>query len=406
MNIKIQPNILNGDIKVPPSKSISHRALIAAAFADGESKIYNLLDCVDTTATIEALTALGAEIKQNKECTIVKGFSKTTDFADIDCHESGSTLRFLMPIAAALGCHSIFRGSANLPNRPITPYFDQFQKHGVKFMTDKMPYEMNGKLTGGVYEIAGNISSQFITGFIFALSLLDEDSTIKITSPLESKPYVDLTIDAINHFGVTVEEKDNEYFIKGGQIYKNTDYTVEADMSQAGFFCVAKAIGGTLSINGLNENSRQGDREILHIVKKYEQTDGKCFDINASQIPDLVPVLTVLACFTDGTSYIRGCERLRIKECDRLAAISTELNKLGAKIKIENDTLVIEGVKNLSGGECDSWNDHRIAMSLAVASQRCTSPLIINGAECVNKSYPGFWEDFKSLGGVYDVIND
>ena len=403
MDIKITPKFLSGKILVPPSKSISHRALIAAALADGESRIYNLLDCVDTTATIEALNALGAEIRKEGSCTIVKGISKPAESAEINCHESGSTLRFIMPVAAALGCRSSFDGRANLPNRPITPYFTEFQKHGVKFLTDKMPYITEGKLNGGVYEIAGNISSQFITGFLFALSLLEEDSVIKITSPLESKPYVDLTIDAMKTFGVTVTEGENEYLIKGGQKYKPCDYTVEADMSQAGFFCVAKAIGADLEIMGLNPESLQGDREILKITEEFSRT-GKAFDINASQIPDLVPILTVLACFADGTSYIRGCERLKIKECDRLAVTSEELNKLGGKVRVENDTLVIEGVKELNGGECDCHTDHRIPMSLAIASQRCKNSVILNGAECVSKSYPTFFEDFRKLGGIADVI--
>ncbi len=403
MDIKITPKFLKGEILVPPSKSISHRALIAAALADGESRIYNLLDCVDTVATIEALTALGAKIKQENNCTIVKGISKPSEKADINCHESGSTLRFLMPIAAALGCRSSFDGRANLPNRPITPYFDQFQKHGVKFLSEKMPYVTEGKLNGGVYEIAGNISSQFITGFLFALSLLNEDSVIKITSPLESKPYVDLTIDAMNAFGVSVEEGENEYRIKGGQKYKPCDYTIEADMSQAAFFCVAKAIGGNLDITGLNLESKQGDREILRICEEFTKT-GKAFDVTATQIPDLVPILTVLGCFADGTSYIRGCERLRIKESDRLAVISEELNKLGGKVRIENDTLVIDGVKELHGGVCDCHTDHRIPMSLAMASQKCTGEVILKGAECVSKSYPTFFEDFRKLGGIADVI--
>ncbi len=403
MDIKITPKFLKGEILVPPSKSISHRALIAAALADGESRIYNLLDCVDTVATIEALTALGAKIKQENNCTIVKGISTPSEKADINCHESGSTLRFLMPIAAALGCRSSFDGRANLPNRPITPYFDQFQKHGVKFLTEKMPYVTEGKLNGGVYEIAGNISSQFITGFLFALSLLNEDSVIKIISPLESKPYVDLTIDAMNAFGVSVQEEENEYRIKGGQKYKPCDYTIEADMSQAAFFCVAKAIGGNLDITGLNLESKQGDREILRICDEFTKT-GKAFDVTATQIPDLVPILTVLGCFADGTSYIRGCERLRIKESDRLAVITEELNKLGGKVRIENDTLVIDGVKELHGGVCDCHTDHRIPMSLAMASQKCTGDVILKGAECVSKSYPTFFEDFRKLGGIADVI--
>lgn len=403
MNIKITPKFLKGEILVPPSKSISHRALIAAALADGESRIYNLLDCVDTVATINALNALGADIKRVGNCTVVRGIGKAAEAADINCFESGSTLRFLMPIAAALGCRASFDGRANLPNRPITPYFDQLPKHGVRFLTEKMPYITEGRLTGGVYEIAGNISSQFITGFLFALPLIPEDSVIKITSDLQSKPYVDLTVDAMKTFGVTVTEGENEYRIKGGQTYKPCDYTVEADMSQAAFFCVADAIGGKLSIKGLNPDSLQGDREILRITEEFIKT-GKAFDVNASQIPDLVPILTVLGCFAEGESHIRGCERLRIKESDRLAVISEELNKLGGKVCIENDALVIEGVKELHGGECDCHTDHRIPMSLAVASQRCTSPVILKGADCVSKSYPNFFEDFRMLGGTADVI--
>ena len=404
MDIRITPTMLSGKITVPPSKSISHRALIAAALAYGESKIYNLLDCVDITdATIGALRALGAEIEQCEGYTRVKGIGKIPEEADIDCHESGSTLRFIVPIAAALGCRSTFRGRANLPNRPITPYFTEFKKHGVTFLTEKMPYITEGKLSGGVYEIAGNISSQFITGFLFALSLLEEDSVIKITSPLESKPYIDLTIDVMKSFGITVEERKNEYFIKGGQKYQPREYTVEGDMSQAAFFCVAKALGAKLEIDGLNPESLQGDREILRITEEFIRT-GEGFDVNASQIPDLVPIMSVLACFGEGTSYIRGCERLRIKECDRLAVTSGELSKLGADITVEGDTLVIKGVKELKGGECECWTDHRIAMSISIASQRCASPVILKGAECVSKSYPTFFDDFKMLGGKFDVI--
>ncbi len=403
MDIRITPALLKGKINIPPSKSISHRALIAAALAKGESRIYGLLDCVDTVATIEALTALGAKIEKKEDCTIVNGIEIPSAFADINCHESGSTLRFLMPVAAALGVNSVFRGEANLPNRPITPYFTEFTKHNVKFITDKMPYKMEGKLSGGIYEIAGNISSQFITGFLFALSLLEEDSVIKLTSPLESKPYVDLTTDALRSFGVTVEEYEQEYRIKGGQKFIPCEYHVEADMSQAAFFLVGKAIGGDIDSLGLNMESRQGDKEIINIVHKFTKT-GTSFDVDATQIPDLVPIMTVLACFAKGTSHIYGCERLRIKESDRLATITEELNKLGADISIVNDSLYINGVDKLHGGECFAHTDHRIAMSLAIASQRCTEPIIIKGAECVSKSYPTFFEDFKMLGGIADVI--
>ncbi len=404
LKIKLRPGKLTGTIEIPPSKSISHRALICAALADGESRIYNLLDCVDITdATVKALTALGAKIDINEKYVTVKGISKAPKKAEIDCQESGSTLRFIIPVASALGCDTTYFGRGKLPERPITPYLDEFPKHGVWFLSDKMPYITQGKLSGGIYEIPGNISSQFITGFLFALSLLNEDSVVKITTRLESKPYVDLTIDTMKKFGVEITENKNEYFIKGGQRYIPCDYTVEADMSQAAFFLVANAIGANLEIKGLNSDSKQGDKAIIEIVKSFGE-NRKPFDIDASQIPDLVPILTVLATFANGKSHIRGCERLRIKECDRLSAISEELNKLGAKVTVKKDTLIIDGVTSLKGGTCECWNDHRIAMALSIAALRAESEVTLTGAECISKSYPTFFEDYRKLGGIADVI--
>lgn len=403
MDLRIKPAFLRGNINVPPSKSISHRALIAAALADGESTIENLLDCADTDATISALTALGAKIEYNGSTARVTGISMPNKSTVINCRESGSTLRFMIPVAAALGANSEFHGAGKLPERPITPFFELLPEHGVKLLTEKMPYRISGRLTGGNYSIAGNISSQFITGFLMAFPLTDENCKINITTRLESKGYVDLTIDVMESFGVHVEEAENSYFIAENSAYKPCNFSVEADLSQAAFFLVANAIGSDISINGINTNSRQGDREILDIVQKFGKSCAP-FRVDASQIPDLVPILTVLACFADGVSEITGCQRLRIKECDRLAAISEELNKLGAKVEIIGDSLKITGIKELHGGECDAWNDHRIAMSLAVASTRCTSPVVIRGAECVTKSYPHFFEDFKMLGGIADVI--
>lgn len=403
MNLRITPAFLGGNVNVPPSKSISHRALIAAALADGESTIENLLDCADTDATIGALAALGAKIEYNDSTARVTGISMPNKSAEINCRESGSTLRFMIPVAAALGANSEFCGAGKLPERPITPFFELLPEHGVKFLTEKMPYRISGRLTGGNYSIAGNISSQFITGFLMAFPLTGENCKINITTRLESKGYIDLTIDVMERFGVHVEEAENSYSIAENSTYKPCNFSVEADLSQAAFFLVANAIGSDISINGINPNSRQGDREILDIVQKFGKNCTP-FSVDASQIPDLVPILTVLACFADGVSEITGCQRLRIKECDRLAAISEELNKLGAKVEIIGDSLKITGVKELHGGECDAWNDHRIAMSLAVASTRCTSPVVIRGAECVTKSYPHFFEDFKMLGGIADVI--
>lgn len=406
MNIVITPKPLAGRVVIPPSKSISHRALICAALSKGESEITGVLQCEDIDATTDALTALGAEIRTENDVTYVKGIENTPEFTEINCRESGSTLRFMMPVCAALGVETVFTGCGKLPTRPITPYIDQFPKHGVKLISDSFPYHIEGKLTAGVYPVTGDISSQFITGLMFAMPLLEGASSIVLTSPLQSKPYADITINCMRSFGIETLEFNGNYNIKGIQNYKPAKFTVEGDCSQAAFFAVANELGSNIEIAGVNRNSVQGDRAVFDIIDQAIKINGSYsgFDIDASDIPDLVPVLTVLATFAEGTSHIRGCKRLRIKESDRLVSISTVLNSLGADVKIVNDELEINGVKELSGGVCSSFNDHRIAMSLAVASQRCTSPLTITGAECVAKSYPTFFEDFRALGGEYDVV--
>ncbi len=406
MNIVITPKPLAGRVVIPPSKSISHRALICAALSKGESEINGVLECEDIDATTDALTALGAEIRTENGVTYVKGIEDTPSYAEINCRESGSTLRFMMPVCAALGVETIFTGTGKLPTRPITPYLDQFPKHGVEFVSDTLPYHIKGKLNAGVYPVTGDISSQFITGLMFAMPLLEGASSIVLTSPLQSKPYADITVNCMRSFGIETLEINGNYNIKGVQHYTPAKFTVEGDCSQAAFFAVANELGSNIELAGVNKNSVQGDRAVFNIIDSTISINGSYsgFDIDASDIPDLVPVLTVLACFAEGTSHIRGCKRLRIKESDRLVSISTVLNSLGADVRIVNDELEINGVKELSGGVCSSFNDHRIAMSLAVASQRCTSPLTITGAECVAKSYPTFFEDFRALGGEYDVV--
>ncbi len=406
MNIVIQPKTLSGRVVIPPSKSISHRALICAALSQGESRITGVLQCEDTDATTDALTALGAEIRTENGVTYVKGIEKAPKYAEINCRESGSTLRFLIPVCAALGVEAVFTGSGQLPTRPITPYIEEFPKHGVNFVSDVFPYHIKGKLTAGVFPVTGSISSQFITGLMFAMPLLDGASTIMLTSPLQSKPYADITVNVMRSFGIETLEFNGNYNIKGVQKYKPTAFTVEGDCSQAAFFAVANELGSNIELAGVNRNSVQGDRAVFDIIDDMIKINGSYsgFDVDASDIPDLVPILTVLAAFAEGESRIRGCERLRIKESDRLVSISTALNSLGANVTIENDELAITGVKELTGGVCSSCNDHRIAMSLAIASQKCTSPLTITGAECVAKSYPTFFEDFRSLGGEYDVV--
>lgn len=401
--LTITPSKLYGRISVPPSKSISHRALICAALAKGKSEITGLLDCADTRATVGILKAFGAKITQTGRITVVEGIENPSREAVADCCESGSTLRFLMPVAAALGCRTEFKGKGKLPERPITPYFTELTKKGIIFESEKMPYIINGQLTSGEYRIAGDISSQFISGLLFALPLLKGDSKIIITSPLQSKPYADITVAELKKFGITVTETDYGYFVKGGQSYKTYNTVIEADMSQAAFFAVAAALGSDIEIEGLNLNSLQGDRDILDVI---DQSQGSAFDVSAAQIPDLVPILAVLAALSRGTSHITDCGRLRIKECDRLAAITSELNKLGARVKEYPDSLEIEGVEHLKGGVCSCHNDHRIPMALAIASTCCTEPVTLVGTECIGKSYPDFFEDFASLGGKINVINN
>ncbi len=408
MNIKITPSKLEGTVKIPPSKSVAHRLIICAALAQGTSEIENVYPSKDITATMEAMRALGAKIDFSATKAVVRGIEKPAEKAVIDCCESGSTLRFIIPVAAALGTATEFHGRGKLPERPITPYLDEFPKHGVMFdYNGTMPFSVRGKLTAGEYRISGGISSQFITGLILALAIVDGDSEIVLTSRLESKPYVDITIDCMRKFGCNITETDRGYLIKGGQRLKACNCTVEGDYSQAAFFEVANTLGSCVKIDGLNVNSYQGDKKIVEICNEivYNKTNTLIpFNLDCSDIPDLVPILTVLGTFCKGRSYITNAARLRIKECDRLTAMAKNLNAVGAKVTELDDGLVIDGVGSLEGGEVDAFNDHRIAMAMAVSSTRCKKPLIITGAECVSKSYPNFWEDFRALGGIAEEI--
>lgn len=410
MDIKIIPKKLHGKVTVPPSKSIAHRMIIAAALADGISTISNLYPSVDILATMDCMRALGAAIDFTGDTAVIEGIKNIPDKAVLNCHESGSTLRFLIPVACALGVNTEFLGSAKLPQRPITPFTDEFPRHGITFDFGKaesgctLPCSVSGKLTSGRFEIDGGLSSQFITGLMLALPLLDGDSEIVLTSHLNSKPYVDITLGVLRDFGCDISETERGYLVKGGQRLNPFSGKVEGDYSQAAFFRVANSLGSELEIDGLNENSLQGDREIMEICDNFDKSGGEPFEINCSDIPDLVPILTVLACFCKGTSRITNVARLRFKECDRLNITADCLNVLGGKVTAHEDSLEIEGVNELCGGEIDGHNDHRIPMSMAVAATRCTSPLVIHGAECVRKSFPNYFEVYRLLGGEVGEI--
>lgn len=421
MEVKIRPSKLIGRVAAPSSKSFSHRMLIAAALAGGVSEIKNISVSKDIDATIGALNALGANIYRDGSTYTVMGIKQPSEKAVLDCCESGSTLRFIIPIAAALGCECEFHGSGKLPERPIVPYIREMGKKGVIITREEgvMPFTMSGKLIGGDYLLEGDISSQFVTGLLFALPLCDEDSVIRLTSKLESKPYADMTVSALKHFGIEISESEDEngftmYSIKGGQKYKSADCSVEGDYSQAAFFFVANVLGSEVTVDNLNINSVQGDKKILEIMQKigYNKKNNsnlhrlESFTADVSDIPDLVPILTVLGSFTSDTCRIIGAKRLKIKESNRLSAIADALNAIGGKVKVFDDALEIQPVDAFHSGKIDGCNDHRIVMASAIASTVSDGEIIITDAEAVTKSYPDFWKDFASLGGNVEFIKN
>lgn len=408
MDIKIEPSVLSGSVKIPSSKSYAHRLLICAGLSRGKSVIKGISHSKDIDATIASMTALGAEFVVRDDEIEVQGIENPSKSALLDCCESGSTLRFLIPVAAALGVEAEFHGQGRLPQRPIDIFTRELSANGIKFdYNNTMPFTISGQLQGGVYKLEGNVSSQFVTGLLFALPLLKEDSQIIMTSKLESKPYVDMTIESLKMFGIEIDECENGYKICGGQVYRPCDCTVEGDFSQAAFFYVANAIGNNIKIENLNPLSVQGDKKILEIIREmcYNKNTGhlNCFNADCSDIPDLVPILAVLGCFGDNLSEIHNAERLRIKESDRLAAVSDMLNRLGGKVTVLDDGLRIEPAK-LHGGTVESFGDHRIVMSAAIAALKADGDVIIKGAEAVEKSYPNFFEDYINLGGKANVI--
>lgn len=407
MDIKITPKKLRGEVSVPPSKSVAHRMIIAAALAEGRSSITNLFPSEDILATMDCMRALGAGIDFAGDTAVIEGIKNVPDKAVLNCRESGSTLRFLIPVACALGVNAEFNGAGKLPQRPITPLVEELPKHGITFELpksgDTLPCSVSGKLTAGRFEIDGGISSQFITGLLLALPLLEGDSEIVLTSPLQSKPYVDITAGVLRNFGCGISETENGYYVKGGKRFEPFSGAVEGDYSQAAFFYTAKALGSELEIKGLNEGSYQGDKAIEAVCEEFSGSR-RPLELDCSDIPDLVPILSVLACFCRGTSRLNNVARLRIKECDRLAAMEDCLNKIGGKVTSGEDFLEIEGVGTLRGGEVSAYNDHRIAMSMAIAATMCEEPLIIRGAECVRKSFPNFFDVYGSLGGAFEEL--
>ena len=410
--VKIYPAKLAGTVQVPSSKSMGHREIICAGLAGGTSIVDNISMSKDIEATMRVLRAMNVSVD---EIPSMIGGRKALQITGTG-----------HPIAAAenLGCPLTFIGHGKLVSRPLQAYYDILDKQFVQYFNDNgnLPLTVNGHLMPGKFELPGDVSSQFVSGLLFALPLLKGDSEIIITSPLESASYVDMTLNCLAKYGVKVENVDGahrHYLVPGKQHFKAQDSKVEGDWSQAAFWTVGGALGAGITASGVDFASLQGDKAVVEIMQRMGADIAKNADsvtvnsgatqatiIDASDCPDIIPVLTVLAAVSEGTTKIINAGRLRIKECDRLAAMTSELNKMGAAITEEPEGLTINGKpEGLRGGvEVDAWNDHRIAMSLAIAAQCCAEPITLTGAGSVSKSYPDFWQDYKSVGGKIEVL--
>lgn len=422
MNVKIGKSPLNkGQVRIISSKSDGHRSLIAAALAEEESVLFVDGWSDDLEATVRCLEGLGAEIyKEPSGIEVVPIPGNLEKEAVLDCGESGSTLRFLLPVAAALGRHTIFDGKGRLPERPIGVLLEELAKHGCTVNSDKLPLELEGKLQAGVYTLPGNISSQFITGLLFALPLLEGDSEIVLTTAVESRGYIDMTLKTLKIFGAAVEETENGWKIPGGQTFEGPRMRfTEGDWSNAAFWLTAGAIKGSIGCQGLDMESAQGDRAIVSLLEEFgaetkmilnqitvTNKEMKGIRIDASQIPDLVPILCIAGAAAEGTTEITNAGRLRMKESDRLAVMAECLQKIGVEVEEREDGLVITGGCNPPEGEIviDSHNDHRIVMAMAIAAVSLGVDITIEHADAVNKSYPSFFAELTKLGGVVDVL--
>ena len=392
MDITISPRILNGTVNIIPSKSQAHRLLICAAFADKPTMLY----CTETNRDIEAtaacLKALGAKIIRKENGYLVYPAINILNCAILNCQESGSTLRFMLPVAGALGVDATFLMEGRLPQRPLSPLWEEMERMGCTLSRpSENTIHCTGKLRSGEYTVDGGVSSQFITGLLLALSLLPGKSTLKITGKTESKPYIELTKNAMRLFGIDPEDLGGCRFISPGSA------AVEGDWSNAAFYLVADFLGSQIVVDGLNPNSPQGDRAVISILEDMKTGTPT---IDAADIPDLIPVLSIAAVCSKGALF-QNISRLRLKESDRVASICAMLNALGCKAESDENTLrVFPGT--ITGGTVNTCKDHRIAMSSAIAATVASGDVTILGAEFADKSYPKFWDEYVKLGGSYE----
>lgn len=411
MELTLSPRPIGGTIRAIASKSQAHRLLIAAALADRATKLVCAETSADIDATVRALAALGADFTYLNGGWTVYPMELPRGDLVLDCGESGATLRFLLPVVGALGVSATFRLRGRLAERPLSPLWEAMEAHGCRLSrpcADEVRCE--GRLDGGLWEIAGNVSSQFLSGLLLALPLTGEESDIMLTIQLESAPYVELTAQVLRQFGVEAEHTAAGWHIPQGRGYRSCGKTaVEGDWSNAAFWLCAGAISDPVTVEGLSLSSAQGDRAILPILERFGARVTACGDavtvapgdlngiaLDARDIPDLVPPIAAVAACAQGTTQVFGAERLRLKESDRLQSIADALTALGAEVSVTTDGLMIRGGR-LTGGTVDSRNDHRIAMMAAILACACTRPVVIRGAEAVKKSDPRFWEDYKRM---------
>ncbi|MDG6223720.1 MAG: 3-phosphoshikimate 1-carboxyvinyltransferase [Candidatus Bathyarchaeota archaeon] len=410
---------LKGVVSAPPSKAYTHRLVIAASLSEGTSKIFNPLFSDDTQATMDAVNALGAETEIRENCWIIHGTGCVkTPKNPIDCRESGSTLRFMVPVAALASGSSKFLFGASFARRPIAPLLGSLKELGIKSTVQSDGSSVvvcGGGIKGGKTSIRGDVSSQFISGLLFACPKASEDTDITVSTPLESKGYVEMTLEVLVKYGFqgAVKQDMSGFWVPSNQSFIPCDNVVPGDFSSAAFLFAAAAVTSSMiTVNSLVYQTAQGDRAILGILKdmgasvevteesvKIEGKPLTCIDIDAKDIPDLVPVCAVLACYAKGRSTIFNAKRLKYKESDRLNSISTELKKMGADIEVTEDGLTINGGYPLFGATINPHNDHRIAMSCGVAALGAKGETKIQNVECINKSYPQFFNDLRALGG-------
>lgn len=418
MQVQITPAPLGGTVPAIASKSDAHRILICAALADGPTLVSLRSMSQDIAATMDCLRALGAQIDQQPDGRwFVTPIAAPTQGATLDCGESGSTLRFVLPLAAALGAQSTLVGHGRLPQRPMGDLLEQLGCHGIQFSAPALPFALDGTLQGGQFFLPGHVSSQFVTGLLLCAPLLPGGCTITLTSPMESAAYVDITTAAMARFGVNVHSLADGWQVPAGQHYHSPGaLEAEGDWSNAAFWLCAGALGAPVTVTGLNPDSPQGDRAIVQVLQRMGATltwQGDALtaapgpltgcQIDGTEIPDLIPVLAMVAACGSGTTEFTRVARLRLKESDRLAAITKTLAALGGSAQEGAESLLVQGTP-LAGGQADSFADHRMAMAAAIAAIRCQGPVCITGAQAADKSYPDFWRHYESLGGKIHVV--